>query len=304
MKLSITNSQRTFFAGIFYLSKQAFRKAVRCSFAFAAVVMLFSACQKSSGIRVQNMQMTIPSGNNHFSEDMLQGAIEDTRISHVILAGPVSIKVPVPADSTSMFLFVKGNGKLLADTLSYEIVQETIAIPFSMDSVVFDVSAGDTLHFLSFTKKITDHDKLDQQTFPAENQYAIYFKKFSDCEAYTEKIKSPNTVSRTVLHKDIVPRVSLGTVEAPGPDAVGAHKHPMLEQLFLGLATNDIVVYADDQKTAFDEFSLLHIPLGSNHWVTVDEGKHMYYMWMDFFISKEGQEWLKTHQAIDSTKKQ
>jgi hypothetical protein len=41
-----------------------------------------------------------------------------------------------------------------------------------------------------------------------------------------------------------------------------------------------------------------HIPLGSTHWATVSEDKKMYYMWMDFFLTKEGQEWLKTHKPI------
>ena len=50
---------------------------------------------------------------------------------------------------------------------------------------------------------------------------------------------------RTLLPKDIVPRMSIGTVETVGPDRVAPHAHPMLEQLFLGLEGNDIVVRAD-----------------------------------------------------------
>jgi hypothetical protein len=30
----------------------------------------------------------------------------------------------------------------------------------------------------------------------------------------------------------------------------------------------------------------------------VNEGKEMYYVWMDFFLDKKGEEWLKTHKAI------
>lgn len=62
---------------------------------------------------------------------------------------------------------------------------------------------------------------------------------------------------------------TLGTVEAPGPDEVGAHKYPMLEQLFLGLAGNDITVHADDKSVGLKEYSILHIPTGSSHWAEV-----------------------------------
>ncbi|MFK7813404.1 MAG: hypothetical protein AB8B59_13005, partial [Maribacter sp.] len=50
-------------------------------------------------------------------------------------------------------------------------------------------------------------------------------------------------------------------------------------------------------------YSLLHIPLGSSHGVTVEENKKMNYMWMDFFLTREGQEWLKTHKPISTEKK-
>jgi hypothetical protein len=149
---------------------------------------------------------------------------------------------------------------------------------------------------------LSGQDMEDLSGFPAENRVGLFYTRFVDCEPYTEKIKSPNTVSRTVLPQDIVPRVSLGTVEAPGPDAVGAHEHPMLDQLFLGLTGNDVTVHADKSSASFTAFELLHIPIGSSHWVSVDEGKKMYYMWMDFFLTREGQEWLKTHKPVSSDK--
>ena len=44
---------------------------------------------------------------------------------------------------------------------------------------------------------------------------------------------------------------------------------------------------------------MLHIPLGSSHSVTVEEDEIMYYVWMDFFLDKKGEEWLKTHKVND-----
>jgi hypothetical protein len=87
----------------------------------------------------------------------------------------------------------------------------------------------------------------------------------------------------------------MGTVETVGPDSVGAHEHPMLEQLFLGLVGNKCTVYADDTQVEFLEHSLLHIPLGSRHSVSVEEGESLHYVWMDFFLTKQGEDWLDTH---------
>ena len=55
---------------------------------------------------------------------------------------------------------------------------------------------------------------------------------------------------------------------------------------------------AKKTPTEFKQYALLHIPLGSNHWVRVKENKKMNYMWMDFFLTKEGQAWLQTHKPI------
>ena len=87
----------------------------------------------------------------------------------------------------------------------------------------------------------------------------------------------------------------MGTVQTKGPDSVGAHKHPMLEQLFLGLAGNNCTVYADDAKVDLPEHAVLHIPLGSSHSVSVEQDETLYYVWMDFFLDKKGEEWLETH---------
>ncbi|WP_421897560.1 hypothetical protein [Marinoscillum sp.] len=271
---------------------------------YVIMAIMLSSCTSvpdSPEIIVQDLQMQIPTGEQVFKEELLAGEIAETRIEHLAYAGPTEQTISLSGEHVSMFLFVSGNGTLQADSTVYNLVPESIAIPMNdTDQVQFKVPAGEELHFLQFTKKLSTQDLEDLKNFPEENKYDLFFTRFEDCEPYTEKIKSPNTVSRTVLPADIVPRVSLGTVEAMGPDEVGAHKHPMLDQLFLGLSNNDVVVHADAASTAFKEFSLLHIPIGSSHWVTVGENKKMYYLWMDFFLTKEGQEWLKTHKPMSA----
>jgi quercetin dioxygenase-like cupin family protein len=90
--------------------------------------------------------------------------------------------------------------------------------------------------------------------------------------------------------------MSIGTVETEGPDRVAPHAHPMLEQFFLGLAGNEIVVQADGARTTVGPYELLHIPLGSSHGAEVAAGKKLHYVWMDFFRDREGLKWLETHK--------
>lgn len=266
-------------------------------------IALFACSNDSPEIIVQEFQMELTGESPTFSEELLKGEIEGTTIKHTAFAGPINESISLSEGYVNIFIFIKGNGMLQSDSSSFQLEPESIAIPFASNNITIEVPDGDTLHFLQFTKELSEQDKEDMISFPEENKYDIYFTRFSDCEPYTEKIKSPNTTSRTVLPADIIPRVALGTVETIGPDEVGAHEHAMLDQLFLGLTDNDVTVHADGSSTEFKAYSLLHIPIGSTHWVKVDENKKMYYLWMDFFLTKEGQDWLKTHKPVVKDKK-
>lgn len=267
--------------------------------AFSILWALTPGASSATEIRLQNLDMKSPTAGEVRKERLLFGEVAGVEVEHVSLAGPISQSESLAEGYDSIFLFVKGRGSLRAGGKIHYIEPETIALPFSFANMTIEVAEGNTLHFVCIRKQLTAQDLQDMKKFSSRIPDGIYFKKFSDCQAYTEAIKSPKTVSRTVLAKDYVPRVAMGTVETTGPDEVGAHEHPMLDQLFLGLADNDSTVHADDAQVHFSPFSILHIPLGSRHWVEVEDGHRMYYMWMDFFLTKEGEEWLKTHNAVD-----
>ena len=101
-----------------------------------------------------------------------------------------------------------------------------------------------------------------------------------------------------ILPENIVPRLCIGSVETSGPDEVGAHTHPMLEQLFYGLKMNNCIVRADGIEAAFKENTLLHIPLGSRHGVVVEEGKILNYIWMDLFRSQEDMGYIRDNHIM------
>jgi len=231
----------------------------------------------------------------HYSSAILENEINDVHVEHVATSHTIT-------DSSregfkTIYLFVKGSGNIVAENKSYEIVPETIFLPNTVENITIAAADDDTLHFLKIFCKLSVQDQIDLQELPSENINNIYHAKFSDCQSYSEAIKSPNTVSRTILSNEYIPRIAMGTVQTKGPDKVAAHRHPMLEQLFLGLSKNNCIVYADDNKVDFPQYSLLHIPLGSSHSVSVEEGEIMYYVWMDFFLDKKGEEWLKTHNV-------
>ena len=253
----------------------------------------------SQEIPIENLQTQLHEDIQEYSKTILENEIKGIHVQQVTITGEKGIKDISKEGYKTIYLFVKGKGTVLAENSSYDIVPETILLPNIVKDITIKTAKKDTLHYLKITSKLTAQDLLDLEGFPAKNTQNVYYAKFTDCEAYTEPIKSPNTISRTILPNKYIPRIAMGTVQTKGPDKVGAHEHAMLEQLFLGLSNNNCVVYADEAQIDFPEYSVLHIPLGSSHSVSVEKDDVMYYVWMDFFLDKKGEEWLKTHKVKD-----
>jgi len=246
-------------------------------------------------IPIVNLGVQLDGDINHFSETILKNEIKGIQLEHVVIKSKTTIIDNAQDGFKTIYLCLTGKGNIIAENKNYELVPETIFLPNTIKTINIVADENDSLQYLKITTELTDADKIDLTEFPAHHTQTIYHTKFEDCQSYSEAIKSPNTISRTILPNMYIPRIAMGTVHSIGPDEVGAHKHPMLEQLFLGLSENQCTVYADDSVVDFPQHSLLHIPLGSRHSVSVKKDKVMYYVWMDFFLDKKGEEWLKTH---------
>lgn len=230
-------------------------------------------------------------------QPLMVGEVAEVSVDLVTVRGGATHREPAHPDEAVVWLLVAGKGSMQAKDSQYAVAGETIArAPQGWDWKI-TASDGETMQLVRVRRKLTAVDFEELKKFP-EFQQEPLVKAFKDCTPYGEAIKSPKTVSRTLLPENYVPRMAMGTVETTGPDAVAPHRHAMLEQLFLGLKGNDITVTADAERASLGEFMILHIPLGSFHGAQVKEGKHLHYVWMDFFADKAGQEWLKTHKPL------
>jgi hypothetical protein len=274
---------------------------MKIKFVFSFITALFFSVLSihSQEIPIEFLSMELSENQEEQSRTILNDEIDGVISEHMTISSHITKTVELEEGYKTIYLFITGNGTLTSGGNTYEIVPETIMLPNNVEDISFKPVENDTLHYLKISVFQTELDQEDIKTFPKENIDNIYFKKFTDCKSYTEPIKSPQTTSRTILPNKYIPRVAMGTVKTIGPDAVGAHEHAMLEQLFLGLTDNQTIVYADEAQVDFPEYSLLHIPRGSSHSVSVKADNEMYYVWMDFFVDKDGEEWLKTHNTKD-----
>jgi hypothetical protein len=230
-------------------------------------------------------------------QGVLVGEVPGVATDLVTIGGPAQFRDSGDLNHEVVWLFIGGQAVLHTRGLDHKLAEETIARAPLGWAWSIEVGAGQTLRAVRIRKELSAEDRVELAKFP-ENNATPWIRRFLECPPYTEAIKSPGTVSRTLLPANFVPRMAAGTVEASGPDRVGHHHHPMLEQYFIGLQGNDATVSAEAVNIRFPEFSILHIPLGSMHGTEVPAEKRLHYVWLDFFATKEGQEWLTTHNPI------
>ena len=225
---------------------------------------------------------------------VLQREIKGINTCYLELSKDRSFLYKPGKNSVSIFLITHGRGIIKQGGRQFEVNGVNLFVPSLMEEASVLADNG-TLGMLEIIIKLTG-DEL--QFFKQQQNKLPYFVDYTKCREYKESIKSEKTISRMILPENIVPRFCMGSVETSGPDEVGAHSHPMLEQLFFGLTKNNCIVKADGTEAAFGENTLLHIPLGSMHGVIVEEGKTLNYIWMDLFRSQEDMGYIKDNHIM------
>jgi hypothetical protein len=233
-------------------------------------------------IAVQELALTAPDaqGAQMLETTLLPEAIEGIETRYYLQREGTQRTAGRRVNKGYVFLFFAGQGKASSYRTTYS-VSEAAALGGASQGPV-QITAGRTA--LEYVEIAID---LRESEFAGVRDREDFFVHLSECETYSEGIKSATTVSRTIVPPGIIPRFCMGSVEAVGPDTVAPHAHPMLEQLFFGLPGNACVVTADGREAFFGERSLLHIPVGSHHGVHVGQGRRMHYVWMDFFRKED-----------------
>jgi mannose-6-phosphate isomerase-like protein (cupin superfamily) len=230
-----------------------------------------------------------------YSLPLLPGEIKGAAAFYGAIDNTKRHEFKSPKDRIQVHFYLTGQGQVSIKNAIYAIREMSLFIAPMNEA--YCLQAFDApLEYLEIQWEMRKDDEKDLETAKI---FLPYFIAYSACKTYREAIKSPKTVNRTIVPENVIPRFCMGSVETEGPDSVGAHKHPMLEQHFFGLKGNDCVVKADGAEARLGERVLLHIPLGSEHGVRVDAGKKLHYLWLDFFQDKKGVEWItQMHKPV------
>ena len=240
------------------------------------------------------VQLGVGNPRGEVEKPMLQGEVPGITASHVTLSRDGTIRLSTSVHDI-VYLVLDGRGTVKANGTPIDVERQMIVrLPVGWKAE-WSAAPGATLNLLMIRHELSTEDRADLAAHP-ENQAEPYVKSSPSARRTGEAIEEredhqphPASEGHRPAHVD---RHGGNGWARQG----GAARAPDLEQFFLGLDGNDIVVHADGGHTTLGAHELLHIPLGSSHGAEVAAGKTLHYVWMDFFRDREGLKWLETHK--------
>lgn len=184
-------------------------------------------------------------------------------------------------DKLQIFVFTKGNGVLKAGAHCYIIDEQAVFIPdFDKDDLA--LTAGDKdLEFIHIIGDMNDTDRRQM----ANCQYVLpRFVKFSQSILYTERFTQESGAKvdqHSIIAGRHLGRYTMGWVKGTGPDFVGQHTHPTLDQWYFMLDGADFTYNAGDTPTAVKEGDVTYTPHGMPHGSSCEADGTINYLWFE-----------------------
>lgn len=184
-------------------------------------------------------------------------------------------------DRMQIFTFTSGNGMVKTGKKIFVIDEQSVFIP-DFDRDRLQITAGDEdMEFIHIVGPMNDTDRRQMN----HCQYVLpRFVKFSEAIQYTERFTQESGAKvkqHSVIAGRHLGRYTMGWVIGKGPDFVGQHTHPSLEQWYFMLQGADFTYDAGDRSIAVKEGDVSFTPHGTSHGSTCAEDGFINYVWFE-----------------------
>ena len=216
------------------------------------------------------------------SESMLPGTIPGATVYHHVMMSGDTVQFMADPSFIRILFLCQGDATFTLGGKDWRYTQKAVFVPLPEQTV--DVTAATVAHVLEIRWALIDADRAElaekRGQFPVTSRY-------EDAMQYRDPFKSEKTISRAIIPHRTLPRFAMGSVETYADDLIGQHEHPLLDQFFFSFPENRMTLLIDDIAYPMGGDTLLHIPLGSNHGVSVTGDEVAHYIWIDFIPDPE-----------------
>lgn len=231
--------------------------------------------------------------NVRSSKLMLENEIPESAVYHHVLPEGDTAKFMADGTYVRVLFLCSGSVRFLVEGAAWSYSEKAYIAAAPDQNVEIQVQKNADILEIRWNMNAADKEEIKN----GDTVYPVT-GKYTDALQYRDPFKSEKTISRAILPQRTVPRFAMGTVETYGDDLIGQHAHPLLDQYFFGFPENDVDLLIDDITYPMGGNSLIHIPLGSNHGVSVKGKQVAHYLWIDFIQDPE-----KANRYLDEVHK-
>ena len=238
-----------------------------------------------SQIQILNHKDIVFDPESNFSSfDILPGTCPDISIRKCRLLPGCSVfpEVYDEKDKMQIFFFTKpGGGMLQVGKQLIPLKEQGVFVPdFDHDSLT--ITAGpESLEYIHIIGQMTeiDHRQMKNCRFVLPKMTYL-----SDSIEYTERFtqeSGSHVVSHSILAGRHLGRYTMGWNIGAGPDFIGQHIHPTIEQWYFMIDGSDFTYRAGDQNIHVEAGDISFTPHGTSHGSESDENGYINYVWFE-----------------------
>ena len=184
-------------------------------------------------------------------------------------------------DKMQIFVFTGGCGIVRSGNRIFSIDEQSVFIP-DFDREEVQICAGEEeLRFIHIVGPMIDVDRRQMK----HCHYILpRFVRFSESIRYTERFTQESGAKvwqHSVIAGRHLGRYTMGWVIGEGPDFVGQHVHPSLEQWYFMLDGADFIYHAGDKAIPVKEGDVSFTPHGTYHGSECTEDGFINYLWFE-----------------------
>lgn len=229
---------------------------------------------------------------------LFDGEIKGTRVFHMSLKKGETFVSQGETHYLKVFFLVEGAVTFSSENTEHTFDERACYVPRpGLDArlVCLEDAALMELHWYLTEEDLAFVD--------ASSTAYPFVQKYLECSQYHEDVKSDKSISRSIVEHHEMPRFAMGSNQSYGPDQVGIHAHPLLDQYFFSFPENKVDLLIDGERVPFGGNAMIHIPLGSHHGVDIPADGQMHYIWIDFLIDPAAVAFLDTiHRPTEEMK--
>lgn len=220
--------------------------------------------------------------------ELLPGTVEGIRNYKYYLKAGSKVSPLRYADKAVVFIFGKGTGYVAGTDGGYKIEGLSFYAP-DFEHAEYYMYAIEDMEFMMCVADMNDYDFLRSGECRV---HTPFFRTIEQSYRYDQNCKTAGTCSKSVLFGDFgrLGKLTIGVVHGSNSAECGTIEkgHGEVHQWNYCVGNSDFTLTVETEKVHQKAGDWSFVPAGHDHSLCAEEGKEVYYVWVELYTSEHG----------------